>query len=54
MKTSPQSNPITNEEPMRLPIVEAYPDEIQPVNQEIKINKISANHNPAFNSYTKK
>ena len=37
MKMSPQSKPITNAEPMRLPIVEAYPYELQPVNQAKKL-----------------
>ena len=30
---SPQSEPITNAEPMSVPIVYSYPDELQPVNQ---------------------
>ena len=33
MKRAPQSNPFTNVEPLRVPIVEAYPDELQPLNQ---------------------
>ena len=33
MKRAPQSKSITNEEPLRVPIVEEYLDEIQPVNQ---------------------
>ena len=33
MKRAPQSKPITNTDPLRVPIVEAHPDEIQPVNQ---------------------
>ena len=32
MKIAPQSKPFTNAEPMKLTIVEAYPDELQPVN----------------------
>ena len=36
MKRTPQSNPITNAEPLRVPIVEAYLDELQPVNQAKK------------------
>ena len=35
-KRSPQSKPITNEELLRVPIVETYPDELQPVNQAKK------------------
>ena len=33
MKRAPQSKPITNAETLRVPIVEAYPDELQPSNQ---------------------
>ena len=33
MKRSPQSNQITNSEPLRLTIAEVYPNELQPVNQ---------------------
>ena len=33
IKRTPQSNPVTNAEPLRVPIVEAYPDKLQPVNQ---------------------
>ena len=32
MKSAPKSKPFTNVEPLRVPIVEAYPDEPQPVN----------------------
>ena len=32
MKSAPQSKPFTNAKPLRVPIVEAYPDELQPVN----------------------
>ena len=31
MKSEPQWNTFTNEEPLRVPIVEASPDELQPV-----------------------
>ena len=51
MKRAPQSKPITNAEHPRVPIVYAYPDELQPVNQ-VK-NDFSANQKPGFNSYTK-
>ena len=34
MKKTPQSNPVTNAEPLRVPIVGAYPYKLQPVNQE--------------------
>ena len=37
MKWAPQSNPITNAEPLRVPIVKAYSDELQPVNQSKKL-----------------
>ena len=33
MKRTPQSNPFNNAEPVRVPIVGEYPDELQPVNQ---------------------
>ena len=33
MKRAMQSKPITNAEPLRVPILESYPDELQPVNQ---------------------
>ena len=33
MKREQQSNSFTNEESLRLSIVEAYPDELQPVNK---------------------
>ena len=33
MKRAAQSNQITNAEPLMVTIVEAYPDEFQPVNQ---------------------
>ena len=33
MKITPPSNPVTNVNPLRVHIVEAYPDELQPVNQ---------------------
>ena len=33
MKSAPQSNPFINAEPLRVPIVEAYADELQRVNQ---------------------
>ena len=33
MKSAPQLNQITNAEPFRVHIVEAYPDELQPVKQ---------------------
>ena len=33
MKSAPQSNPFTNAETMGVPILESYPDELQPVNQ---------------------
>ena len=36
MERAPQSKPITNGEPMRVPIIEACPDELQPVNQAKK------------------
>ena len=36
MKRAPQSKPIKNTEPLRVPILEAYPDEPQPVNQAKK------------------
>ena len=32
MKRTPQSNPVTNAETLSVPIVGAYPDELQPVN----------------------
>ena len=32
MKSAPQSNPITNTEPLKVPILWACPDELQPVN----------------------
>ena len=31
MKSAPQSNSSINAEPLRVPILEAYPDELQPV-----------------------
>ena len=36
MKRTPKSNKVTNTEPLRVPIVGAYPDELQPVNQAKK------------------
>ena len=36
MKRAPQQNPFTNAQPLKVPFVEAYPDELQPVNQEKK------------------
>ena len=33
MKREPKSKTVTNAEPLRVPIVEAYPDKLQPVNQ---------------------
>ena len=36
MKRTPQSNPFTNVEPLRVTILEAYLDELQPVNQAKK------------------
>ena len=36
MKWAPQSKPFGNAESLRVPIVEAYPDELQPVNQAKK------------------
>ena len=36
MKRTPKSNPVTTAEPLRVPIVGAYPDELQPVNQAKK------------------
>ena len=36
IKIVPQSKPFTNAEPLRVPTLEAYPDEIQPVNQAKK------------------
>ena len=35
-KRTPQSNPVTNAEPLRVTIVEAYLYELQPVNQAKK------------------
>ena len=35
IKSTPQSNPFTNAETLSVPIVGAYPDELQPVNQAI-------------------
>ena len=32
MKSAPQLNTFSNAEPMRVPIVEAYPDKLQPAN----------------------
>ena len=48
---APKSNPFTNSEPLRVYIVEAYTDELQPANPE-KWN-FSANQKLGFNSYTK-
>ena len=39
-------NPVTNEEPLRVPILEAYIDEIQPVNQAKTRFFFKANHKP--------
>ena len=33
MKSAPQSKPFTNAKPMKVTILEVYPDELQPVNQ---------------------
>ena len=32
MKSAPQSNPFSISEPLRVPVVESHPDELQPVN----------------------
>ena len=53
MKRAPQSNPIKNAEPLRVPIVESYLDELQLANQA-KNDDFSANQKPAFNGYTEK
>ena len=34
MKNASQSNPFTNAEPLRMPIVDTYPEELQPVHPE--------------------
>ena len=52
-KRAPQPNPITNTEPLRVTIVEAYPYELQLVNQAKNRHFFSANQKPALNSYTK-
>ena len=52
MKRAPQSKTTNNAKPLRVTIVEAYPDEIQPANQA-KNPIFSANQKAAFNSYTK-
>ena len=54
MKRAPQSKPITNSEPLRVPIIDSYPDELKPPNQAKNPIMFSANQKPAFNSYTKK
>ena len=38
MKIALQSRPFTNAEPLRMPIAEANPDELQPVNPAINPN----------------
>ena len=48
MKSTLQSNPVINAEPLRLPILGAYTDELQPVNQG-KTIILSSNHKPSFN-----
>ena len=50
-KSAPQSKPFTNAYHLRLPIVEAYPYELQPGNPA-KNPIFSANQKPGFNSYT--
>ena len=49
MKRTPQSNPVTNAEPLRLPIVGEYLDELQTVNQAKETMILLANQNPTFN-----
>ena len=44
MKRTPQSNSFTNVEPLRVTILEAYLDELQPVNQAKKIQPIRSQH----------
>ena len=47
MKSSYQSNPFTNAEPLMVPIVEAYPEELQPVHSEKKQLNFSTKNNSA-------
>ena len=52
MKITPQSNKITNAEPLRVPIIESYPDELQPVDQATKpifFQSIRIQHSTAKN-----
>ena len=54
MKSASRSNPVTDEEPTRVPIVEAHPEEPQPVNPEKNRSFLSTNQKQEFNSYTRK
>ena len=52
MKNAPQSKPFTIVEPTRVPIVEAYPEELQQVHPTKTRLKFSTNQK--FSGYTKK
>ena len=50
MKSTPQSKPIANAKTLRVPIVEAYPDDLQPVNQaKTTFQPIRSQHSTAKN-----
>ena len=51
MKNASQSKPFINAEPLRLPIVEAYPEEIQ---QAHLAKKLKFSNKQKLSSYTKK